>query len=773
MSNLSALEYIASPSAGTTGLWNQRFSVISANFAALNSDVTINVGSGNTVSIQTNLDVIGGGHFQFLSIGSTPPSYVTTAALTIEVNSTHSDYIYLVDSSDQKSSYVIGSRAGGLADGLNIWDASAGTMIASFSKQSIRFFQNVVGPVFDLGGALASTYNAATFGTGADSTASRIQAAIDQASIDGFQRVYLPASMLSFSGSSLSLIHSVQLVREGGTDWTKFDVEAYGASGNSLRPSGSAVQGAVLGASFAGGGVVTFSDGTYVVDSTISMLPNVILEGPGGRGYPFVPARVGIAILAPGSSALTRLVNMTQATNAGVVGLGMDGLNSGNSMHGVSCDTLTFSAQIVNCSIKRFTGYGINLERAQLFVVDNCFVSNNSQGALSLFTSRDGWVRNCALSHSSNSGNGIHLAGAQGNHIIDNRLEWNDGHGMRVVSGNDNIVVANLFDRNGLTGLYAGPTAISNWNFTNNHFNRNAAQGQNTTNVNRANICLDGASGWLIADNIFNSNKVNDDGTGATAPDYGVILKDTVRCIGMGNKLRDGAVTDDFVRTGTQTALRWFGIAESGDYDILFTDFSGVTSLTVSDSGQLSTATFGSAILPAIGMNSENSLGWYRSGVSTMALSYGTFLINALFRGIASSSVLPQFRYLANVDNNAQFVFGRVATEASWSISRDNAAFFSSARSGDVNFNTLSTVTMNLGSGTLLPQLSLHSRAGRGFANFQQSGIVSIRTVSTSLDSSTLTRGEMAFTVIASGMSLAIHSGNTIYFFASSASTLG
>src|SRR5436190_11973248 len=142
-SNLSAFGYIQERSEATPGLWNNPFSVLSANIAALDATQSL-------------------GLFQQLSIGSTPPSYLTTAAVTIEVNSTSSDYLYMVDSSGQRSSYIIGSRAGGTADGLNIWDASAGTMIASFSKQSIRFYQNVVGPVFDVGGALASTYNAAT-----------------------------------------------------------------------------------------------------------------------------------------------------------------------------------------------------------------------------------------------------------------------------------------------------------------------------------------------------------------------------------------------------------------------------------------------------------------------------------------------------------------------------------------------------------------------------------------------------------------------------------
>src|SRR6266576_6522379 len=143
-SNLSAFAFIPERSEATPGLWNDVYSVLSANIAAVDQTLSL-------------------GQFQQLSIGSTPPSYLTTAAVTIEVNSAYSDYLYLVDSSAQKSSYIIGSRAGSLADGLNIWDVSAGTMIVSFSKQSVRFFQNVVGPVFDTGGALASTYNAATF----------------------------------------------------------------------------------------------------------------------------------------------------------------------------------------------------------------------------------------------------------------------------------------------------------------------------------------------------------------------------------------------------------------------------------------------------------------------------------------------------------------------------------------------------------------------------------------------------------------------------------
>lgn len=279
MSNLSAIEYVTSPSALTTGLFNQRYSVISANFAALNSDVTLNVGSGNTVSIQTNLNVIGGAHFQFISVGSTPPSYVTTAAITVEVNSAYSDYLYFIDSSAQKSNYVIGSRAGGLADGLNIWDASAETMIASFSKQSIRFFQNVVGPVFDVGGALADTYNAGTFGNGSQSIETRIQAAINQAVIDGVSRVYVPASMYPYSSSSVSFNVTVQMVREGGA-WDVWDVIAYGAAGDNTTDDRNAVQSCISQAALAKGPVL-ISRGTFFCSDGLQLPTNSDVFGQG------------------------------------------------------------------------------------------------------------------------------------------------------------------------------------------------------------------------------------------------------------------------------------------------------------------------------------------------------------------------------------------------------------------------------------------------------------------------------------------------------------
>lgn len=60
-----------------------------------------------------------------------------------------------------------------------------------------------------------------------------------------------------------------------------------------------------------------------------------------------------------------------------------------------------------------------------------------------------------------------------------------------------------------------------------------------------------------------------------------------------------------------------------------------------------------------------------------------------------------------------------------------------------------------------------------GTLNLNQARFVSVRTAA-SLDSTSLTTNEMAFQIVAGSVAtLAIRSGGTIYYFASSASTKG
>lgn len=374
MSNLSALEYIQNRSEATTGLFNQRFSVISANFAALNSTQTISFPSGNTLSVFSSLDASGNLHAgNRIGVGVTP-SADTVEVMTIGADSSKSDYILFHDPTGARSSYVIGSRVGGTADGLNIWDASGSTMIASFSKQSIRFYQNVVGPVFDVGGALANTLNAATFGTGADSIESRIQAAIDQAATSLISRVYIPANMYPYSASSISFNGNVQMVREGG-DWSVYDVRAYGAYGDRSHVTAdtAAFQSAISGQKV-GGGTVFIPPGNYNI-RTVNLWANMTLRGAGGG----VGAIGGSRILWSNKDAATLSFTTTglQTANLVIQDLMIDG-------NGVTAPI----------------GNAINVQNATTVLIErvSCTNASNSTAAgINFDFCLDSTIRNCAI----------------------------------------------------------------------------------------------------------------------------------------------------------------------------------------------------------------------------------------------------------------------------------------------------------------------------------------------------------------------------------------
>lgn len=148
--------------------------------------------------------------------------------------------------------------------------------------------------------------------------------------------------------------------------------------------------------------------------------------------------------------------------------------------------------------------------------------------------------------------------------------------------------------------------------------------------------------------------------------------------------------------------------------------------------------TDGSAQSPASAYSSEASLGFYRSGASTQALSYGSF--TAPFVGVSDTLRV-----------GGSFDAGVISYGATDLVARGSA-----------------------GKG-----LSLGAGGSSGYVSISSTGIVSLntvslRTTSASLTSLTVGVNEMAlFIGGSSGATLAVRSGGTLYYFASSASTVG
>jgi hypothetical protein len=270
-------------------------------------------------------------------------------------------------------------------------------MIASFSKQSVRFFQQVVGPVFDLGGALTGTYNAATFGAASQSTESRIQAAINQAAIDGIKRVYVPSSMYPYSASSMSFIYTVQMVREGGES-SVYDAWAYGASPLGVRSAISALQGMINSVATTGG-VAVIPAGNYSITTTLLVrgLRSLKVVGlattgqsPSGVQITWNGPNLGRALLIDASrDCVFEDIGIYPGTGTLDIGIDIDNIsnvapfttnNSFRRVHVDQCTTasvrIAHSSPSVNCDLNTFENCQIFSQGAGGQVGDGVRIEN-------------------------------------------------------------------------------------------------------------------------------------------------------------------------------------------------------------------------------------------------------------------------------------------------------------------------------------------------------------------------------------------------------------
>lgn len=711
-SNLSAFDFIQERSEATPGLFNRFLSALSANIAAVDSNATINLSGatlsiGSSVSIGRDLWVKGS-----VTVG-VEPSVATRTAVNIGVRSDTSDYLYFTDESALRSNYIVGSHVGGTADGLNIWDASGSTMLVSFSKQSIRFFQNVVGPVFDVGGALASTLNAATFGTGADSDESRIQAAINQASIDAIARVYVPANMYPYSASSISFIHSVQMVREGG-DWSVFDIAAYGARATGTSSNTSAIQAAVSGATTQGGNVFIPSNftlpgltgvfGVFTGSETSGArllsghVPTVSVHGNSnyvpGDATPWGQVHVYSQIMATGAPTAGGADLMLMAPKHRLGGVDYDVHITGQRVAGVNSDGVLFIDMDIKVSdyvSAPLRGHGLRITQTDNSPVMEFPISGGLIEVSGKLRGGSSAASNIVLRVGSTSGNVI--------------VEDFAGTTQLLVMANNGLL--QLVNRiRSIDGTLGNPM----YAFTS-----------------------DANTGWY---------------------------RSAVSTVGL-----SGAALALPVGSTTTPALNFSSESSLGFYR------SGASAVGMSF-GQF-TAHAGTALLPGIGFSSESSLGFYRSGNSTLRTSYGTFYgggevwaASALSAGnaltVSTGNVTIQNGNISNTGASGTDVFHRFTQSGviAWDIKNEatSGRFVVRDNTNAVNVLSATNSGLSLGSGLTF--------------NFNKGRVVSVRTAA-SLDSTTLATDECAFSFNASGSSLAIRSGGTIWYFTSSASTKG
>lgn len=779
MSILTAFDYIPERSDGTPGLWNRVFSVLSDNIRAAAENTasiatTVTVSSGNTLSVLTDLDVSRHIKTDLLSVGSTPTSTVTQAHVIIAAHSGGSDYIQFHDSSAARSNYLLGSHAGGTADGLNLYDLSGDTMIVSFSKQSIRFYQNVVGPVFDLGGALTGTYNAATYGTGSDSKESRIQAAISAATTDNVPRVYIPSSMLSYRARLVSFSTRVQMVREGG-NWDVCDVLAYGADPSLTTSSVSAIQEAMRSAQ-SQGRVCYIPAGNYIVDSGLVFYDSLMMRGA-GMGSGNVPI-TQLYQASAATSILRPLDPASQTQNFVIEDMALSSFGNTANMGVVDCVNCLqfvfrrvmfsggsqFNLRVVGGATGGDAGFG---------TIDSCEFQSHQAGSNAILLQAsandqpDGiTVANC------------YFAGTPST----SAFTW-IGSIATVGFGAGTLTIVGSRFESGVSFMSIISGRLSNAKFIGNRFETTASNATfgitlRPASVGNAQVCAAflgntyaSASGLSFIDEGYHKSI-------RWAEDEAASV--------MRNEVHDGFAINPAYSFRSESSLGFF--------------HSGTSAIGLSY-GQFQVPA-GSAIQPPLAFSSESSLGWYRSGASSMALSYGSFRMPAdsemLFVPTSGGPMrlwTPGGLAYFSV-NRKPVTFGQDNTAlASWLLQINTNAgsgdailwsHTSAAGASNTRWSLSSAGQQAVGEGVATnPSYQFVSEASLGWyrsgvstmalsygtLNVNQARTVSMRTlaasaITVSAANTNVAVNEVVFTVGgASGASLAIHSGGTVYIF--------
>lgn len=170
-----------------------------------------------------------------------------------------------------------------------------------------------------------------------------------------------------------------------------FDVATYGAIGDGLNDDRPAIQLAIDAAQAAGGGIVFFPAGKYLLDSPHASVTGICLYIDGDNVFLEGLGR-GISIIKLGDGVNAALTNFNLVTGGGVKKLELDGNRANNSGgHAIrSSDSLT-DVVFQDLFIHDTGGYGVGLQYGTFtnVLLDNILVEDTSSDGIDIKNKND------------------------------------------------------------------------------------------------------------------------------------------------------------------------------------------------------------------------------------------------------------------------------------------------------------------------------------------------------------------------------------------------
>lgn len=317
-----------------------------------------------------------------------------------------------------------------------------------------------------------------------------------------------------------------------------FNVRDFGAKGDGKASDSIPIQKAIDAAAKVRG-TVFFPDGKYRC-SQLKAYPNIKLKGGEKWGY---STSYGANLILDNLSAKC-LLDITDAKNIRIQGLMFNAdRNPKSKTHGIMFDRQkrnsdTDTITIEDCKIRGFSGDGIHLKNAFVFILRKCMINKNL-GCGVRFTGCDFYIIDNVFGANGEYGFGGRASSGMFTH---NRVEWNESHGLYLgVGGNYWNIVGNQFDHNHGAGV-----KIDNvWSVavSGNAFRRN---GRNADKFfedgNSAHLCVN-SKGCSITGNTFMAGHT-DGKKDFFSPKFGISFRNSSHCAATSNTMHHGYTLD-------------------------------------------------------------------------------------------------------------------------------------------------------------------------------------------------------------------------------------
>ncbi len=309
---------------------------------------------------------------------------------------------------------------------------------------------------------------------------------------------------------------------KSGAAKSVFSVLDFGAKGDGKTADSDAIQ-KTMDAAGDVGGTVYFPAGRYLCHDLKVHPHTTVLAEPqwGYRGD-------GGAMLVLDSEEADCLLNITGAFGVHLRGLFLQGRREAKkAIHGVFLNNPEkYSPQedaivIDDCKIERFSGHGVHLLRIWLFIIRHSIFQAN-KGCGVQITGWDGFVTDNQFSGNGSHGFACESVGATVMFTA-NRVEWNKGYGLYLLSGDAWNVTGNCFDRNWGAGVCA--LKMRTTTITGNVFRRCGKDSKALPEGERScQVRLEECSGLTFASNVCAAGR-DDGGRGDYTPQYGLLVR--------------------------------------------------------------------------------------------------------------------------------------------------------------------------------------------------------------------------------------------------------